>query len=60
MKRLNQRGQGMTEYILIVALIAIAVIGAVKYFGKSTNDSFKNSANAVSGAVNNGIADGQK
>jgi Flp pilus assembly pilin Flp len=50
----------MTEYILIVALIALAVIGAVKYFGKSTNDSFTNSANAVSGAVNKGIADGQK
>jgi pilus assembly protein Flp/PilA len=58
MKRLNQIGQGMTEYILIVALIAIAVIGAVKYFGKSTKDSFTNSADAVSGAVNKGISDG--
>ncbi|HBG18299.1 MAG TPA: hypothetical protein DDY32_03230 [Desulfobulbaceae bacterium] len=31
----NNRGQGMTEYIIIVALIAIAAIGAFTYFGKS-------------------------
>lgn len=31
----NQRGQGMTEYIIIVALIAIAAIAAFTYFGKA-------------------------
>ena len=60
MKKLNSKGQGMTEYILIVALIAIAVIGAVKYFGHSTKDSFTNAADAVSGAVNKGINDGKR
>ena len=60
MKKLDQRGQGMTEYILIVALIAIAVIGAVKYFGHSTKDSFNSAANSVSGAVQQGIQDGKK
>ncbi|HUO57384.1 MAG TPA: hypothetical protein VMV05_04315 [bacterium] len=59
MKRFNSRGQGMTEYILIVALIAVAVIGAVKYFGHSTKDSFNNAADAVSGAVNKGINEGK-
>ncbi|MGZ9899922.1 pilus assembly protein [Shewanella gaetbuli] len=29
----KQRGQGMTEYIIIVALIAIAAIGAFTMFG---------------------------
>jgi Flp pilus assembly pilin Flp len=29
----RQLGQGMTEYIIIVALIAIAAIAAFKFFG---------------------------
>lgn len=29
----SQRGQGMTEYIVIVALIAIAAIAVYQYFG---------------------------
>lgn len=31
----NEKGQGMTEYIIIVALIAIAAIAAFSYFGKT-------------------------
>ncbi|MDR2852228.1 MAG: hypothetical protein LBV61_04105 [Burkholderiaceae bacterium] len=31
--RRRQRGQGMTEYIIIVALIAIAAIGVYTVFG---------------------------
>lgn len=34
MKRfMKQIGQGMTEYIIIIALIAIAAIGAFTFFG---------------------------
>lgn len=33
-------GQGMTEYVIIVALIAIATIGAVSYFGSTVKASF--------------------
>lgn len=29
----KQSGQGMTEYIIIVALIAVAAIGVYSYFG---------------------------
>lgn len=29
----KQLGQGMTEYIIIVALIAVAAIGVYSYFG---------------------------
>ena len=58
MKRLNQKGQGMTEYILIVALIAVAVIGAVKYFGSKTKDGFSKAGDAVSQAVKDGTSSG--
>jgi len=36
----NIRGQGMTEYVIIVALIAIASIVAVSFFGSSVKASF--------------------
>lgn len=36
----NKRGQGMTEYIIIVGLIAIFVIGAVRAFGGNVNAGF--------------------
>ena len=32
-QRRNARGQGMTEYIIIVALIAVAAIGVTTLFG---------------------------
>ncbi len=53
MKKLNkkQSGQGMTEYILIVALIAVAVIGAVKFFSKSTDASFRSTAGTLTTQV---------
>lgn len=52
--RKNQRGQGMTEYILLVALIAIAAIAAVRYFGSKTKEGFQQAADAV-GGVNQGM-----
>jgi len=30
----RQSGQGMTEYIIIVALVAVAAIGVYQYFGQ--------------------------
>ena len=51
MKKLNQAGQGMTEYILIVALIAVVVIGAVKLFGHKVDNGFKDAADKVGNAV---------
>lgn len=32
--RESQRGQGMTEYIIIVALVSVAAIGVYQYFGQ--------------------------
>lgn len=52
--RRDQKGQTMTEYILIVALIAIFVIGAVKLFGKKTSEGFQEAAGQVDKAVEYG------
>ena len=56
MKKLNKkqmlkkaRGQGMTEYIIIVALIAIAAIGVITLFGDNIKALFGMSADALAG-----------
>jgi pilus assembly protein Flp/PilA len=45
----RQRGQGMTEYIIIVALIAIAAIGVVSYFGGTARSQMSGMAQELSG-----------
>ena len=35
MKKCNQLVQGMTEYIIIVALIAVSAIGVYSFFGQT-------------------------
>ena len=49
MKLRGRRGQGMTEYIIIVALIAIAAIGVVSLFGDNIRALFATSTNALAG-----------
>jgi type IV pilus assembly protein PilA len=44
-----QLGQGMTEYIIIVALIAVAAIAAFQYFGQTIRAQTSGIANEVSG-----------
>ena len=46
---LRQRGQGMTEYIIIVALIAIAAIGVYTAFGKTLRGQMAVTAQALAG-----------
>jgi len=48
----NVNGQGLTEYIIIVALIAIAAIGIVGLFGDNIRHIFATSANALAGNEN--------
>ena len=43
------RGQGMTEYIIIVALIAIAAIGVITVFGYNIRALFGMATDAVAG-----------
>jgi Flp pilus assembly pilin Flp len=45
----RQPGQGMTEYIIIVALIAIAAIGVYSYFGKTVRSQTAGMANELAG-----------
>lgn len=45
----SEEGQGMTEYIIIVALIAIAAIGVITIFGNNLRNLFGASANALAG-----------
>ncbi len=45
----RQAGQGMTEYIIIVALIAIAAIAVYQFFGNSVRSQTAAIAQELSG-----------
>lgn len=47
--RRHQFGQGMTEYIIIVALIAVAAIGTFRFFGQTVRNQVAGLAAEVSG-----------
>ncbi|MCG9754787.1 pilus assembly protein [Shewanella insulae] len=54
----KQRGQGMTEYIIIVALIAVSAIGVYSFFGKTIRNqvaglSAEMSGKSASGQITN-------
>jgi Flp pilus assembly pilin Flp len=50
----RQLGQGMTEYIIIVALIAIAAIGIYQAFGDIVRGQTSIAASALSGSDSGG------
>ena len=39
-RRLSDRGAAMVEYVLLVALIAVVVLLAVKFFGDETSTKY--------------------
>jgi len=45
----KQRGQGMTEYIIIVALIAVAAIAVYQFFGQTIRSQTSGIAKEVAG-----------
>ena len=45
----RQLGQGMTEYIIIVALIAVAAIGVYSYFGATIRAQMAGMTNELAG-----------
>ena len=47
--RNTQRGQGMMEYIIIVAMIAVAAIGTYSMFGKTIRNQTAGMAAEVAG-----------
>ena len=50
-RRQKERGQGMTEYIIIVALVAIGAIAIVTLFGNNIRALFGASADALAGSA---------
>lgn len=50
-KRKRSRGQSMAEYALIIALVAIAVIGAVSFLGGRIGDVFTRAGEELQEAV---------
>ena len=49
LSRKNQSGQGITEYILIIALVAIASIAVLTIFGDQIRSIFSGSAKQLAG-----------
>ncbi len=47
--KIKQYGQGMTEYIVIVALIAIAAIAVYQFFGQTVRSQTAGIADEISG-----------
>jgi Flp pilus assembly pilin Flp len=44
-----QSGQGMSEYLIIVALVAIAAIGVVTVFGRDIRELFAGTTDSLAG-----------
>jgi len=49
MRKLNRKGQGMSEYLIILALVAIATIGAVIFFADNVRDQIASIGEEISG-----------
>lgn len=49
----NESGQGMTEYIIIVAVVALAGIAAFSYFGKTLRGSAADMSETLAGQTVN-------
>ena len=52
----SQKGQGMSEYLIIVALIAIAAIGVVTVFGRDIRELFSGTTDSLAGNQANNTA----
>jgi pilus assembly protein Flp/PilA len=46
----DERGATAVEYALMVALIAVVIIGAVAFIGTSANDKFTTVGNSIAGS----------
>src|SRR5229473_888432 len=45
----SEHGQGMSEYLIIVALVAIAAIGVVTVFGRDVRELFSGTTDSLAG-----------
>jgi pilus assembly protein Flp/PilA len=46
---MNQKGQGLIEYLIIVALMAVATIGIVRVLGQTVSAKFATATYALQG-----------
>ena len=53
--RFSQRGQGMTEYIIIVALVAVAAITVYNFFGDTVRGQVGDLAAELGGGDSQGL-----
>ena len=49
MFKLNKKGQALVEYVLIIALISVVLIGVINTFGGVLKDKITEASCAVSG-----------
>jgi Flp pilus assembly pilin Flp len=45
----SESGQGLSEYLIIVALVAIAAIGVVTVFGRDVRELFAGTTDSLAG-----------
>lgn len=50
-KRKNERGASLVEYVMLVAMISIVVIGIVRGFGVLVGDSVMRSTDSINEAT---------
>ena len=48
-KKLNNKGQGLVEYLILVALMGVATIGVLRILQGSLSSQFANVVNSVNG-----------
>lgn len=48
----DEKGQALSEYALIIALIAIVVIGVLSKFGGSIKNAFNTAGSAIDSSIN--------
>ena len=49
MKKMNSKGQALVEYVLIIALISIVLIGVISAFGGVLKDKITEASCGVAG-----------
>jgi pilus assembly protein Flp/PilA len=56
----NEKGQGLTEYAVILSLIAVASIAATAFFGGAIKSKIASLAGAIAGQDVSKISDSEK
>ena len=46
----SKQGQGMSEYLIILALVAVATLGAVIFFADNVREQISNLAEEIAGS----------